>query len=68
MEIGWIHLAVLVAALALMACSEEQEPEEPPCIPLEGTVGDPCEGEASAALAPVCQHLLRYPCLSVLGR
>ena len=46
-------MSVLLAALtlALIACTAGQEPEVPPCTPLEGAADDPCESDAGAALA-----------------
>ena len=46
-----LHLGLLLAALALalIACAGEED--APPCMPLEGETGDPCEGDAGASLA-----------------
>ena len=51
MMIFHARLAVLLAALALVLIACAGEKEAPPCTPLEGETGDPCEGDAGAALA-----------------
>ena len=52
MILGKRKLAFLLAglALAIISCTPEQEPGIPPCTPLEGETGDPCEGDASTVM------------------
>ena len=51
MMIFHARLAVLLAALALVLIACAGEEDAPPCMPLEGETGDPCEGDAGASLA-----------------
>ena len=61
-----LHLGLLLAALALalIACTGEEETEVPPCTPLESAQGDPCEGRIEIGTKwndPVRSHSLGAP-------